>query len=154
MKKYNQEIAVGLFVCIGLLCIAYMSVRLGNITLFDDESYVLHASFTKITGLKINAPVSMYGVEVGHVSAITLDLEGKQTNTVPVAVVEMKIGKQYVIDNEATASIKTSGLIGDKFVDISLGMGEEPLLDGATIFATVPAVDLEDLIGKFASGEL
>ncbi|MBU1247882.1 MAG: MCE family protein [Proteobacteria bacterium] len=154
MKKYKQELAVGVFVFIGLLGIAYMSVKLGNVKMFSNDYMTLSAPFTKITGLKINAPVNMYGVEVGYVSRISLDLEGEQTRSIPVAVVEMQIRKEYSIDNEAIASIKTSGLIGDKFVDISLGMGEEVLMDGDAIFDTNPAIDLEDLIGKFAtSGE-
>ncbi len=151
MKKYKQEVAVGIFVCIGLLCIVYMSVKLGNVRLFSDNYYTLTAPFTKIIGLKINAPVTMYGVEVGYVSNISLDLEGKQTRSIPVAVVEMQIQKQYKIDIEATASIKTSGLIGDKFIGISLGMGEDFLEAGDVIFDTNPSIDLEDLIGKFAT---
>lgn len=153
MKKYKQEVAVGIFVFIGIMCIAYMSIRLGNVKLFSDDYYTLTAPFTKITGLKINAPVNMYGVEVGYVSNITLDLEGKQTRSIPVAVVEMQVRRLYEIDVEATASIKTSGLIGDKFVDISLGMGDDTLADGDVIFDTNPAIDLEDLIGKFATSE-
>lgn len=154
MRKYKQELAVGVFVFIGVLCIVYMSVKLGNVKLFSDNYYTLTAPFTKITGLKNNAPVNMYGVEVGYVSDISLDLKGEQTRSIPVAIVEMQIRKQYEIDTEATASIKTSGLIGDKFVDISLGMGMDTLADGEVIFDTNPAIDLEDLIGKFAtSGE-
>jgi phospholipid/cholesterol/gamma-HCH transport system substrate-binding protein len=145
--------AVGIFVFIGIMCIAYMSVKLGNVKLFSDDYYTITAPFTKITGLKINAPVSMYGVEVGYVSNITLDLEGKQTRAIPVAVVEMRVQKQFEIDDEATASIKTSGLIGDKFVDISLGMGEGILAHGDVIFDTNPSIDLEDLIGKFATSD-
>lgn len=154
MKKYKQEVLVGVFVFVGIMCMAYMSIKLGNVKLFDDQFYTITAPFTKITGLKVNAPVNMYGVEVGYVSNISLDLEGKQTRAIPVAVVEMQIHKQYQIDDEATASIKTSGLIGDKFVDIALGMGVDALADGDVVFDTNPAIDLEDLIGKFAtSGE-
>lgn len=153
MKKYNKEVAVGIFVFIGILCITYMSVKLGNVKLFSDDYYTLTAPFTKITGLKINAPVNMYGVEVGYVSSISLDLKGENTRSIPVAIVEMQIRKQYELDDEATASIKTSGLIGDKFVDISLGMGAGVLANGDVIFDTNPAIDLEDLIGKFATSD-
>ncbi len=153
MKKYKQEVAVGIFVCIGLLCIVYMSVKLGNVKFFSDNYYTLTAPFTQITGLKINAPVTMYGVEIGYVSNISLDLEGKQTRSIPVAVVELQIQKQYKIDIEATASIKTSGLIGDKFVGIALGMGEDFLKAGDVVFDTNPSIDLEDLIGKFATSD-
>lgn len=153
IKKYSKETAVGVFVFIGLLCIAYMSVKLGNVKLFSDEYYNISAVFTKITGLKVNAPVSMYGVEVGYVEKIALDLEGKETNHVPVALVTMAVRKDYRIDNEAVASIKTSGLIGDKFVDIALGLGDAPLKDGDVIYDTNPAIDLEDLISKFAMSD-
>ncbi|MGE4552616.1 MAG: outer membrane lipid asymmetry maintenance protein MlaD [Desulfovibrionaceae bacterium] len=153
MKKYNKELSVGLFVLIGLLAIAYMSVKLGNVTLFSDDFYTLRANFTRITGLKLNAPVQMYGVEVGYVSRISLDLAGEQTNHVPVAVVEMKIHKRYKLDNECAASIRTNGLIGDKFLDIALGAGDDTLKDGDLIYETTPAIDLEDLINKFAAGK-
>lgn len=153
MKKYNKELSVGLFVLIGLLAIGYMSVKLGNVTVFSDDFYTLRANFTRITGLKLNAPVQMYGVEVGYVSKVSLDLSGEQTNHVPVAVVEMKIHKQYKLDNECAASIRTSGLIGDKFLDIALGAGDQTLKDGDLIYETTPAIDLEDLINKFAAGK-
>lgn len=152
MKKYGKEFWVGVFVLVGLLAIGYMSVKLGNVTLFSDEYYSLRANFTNITGLKLNAPVQMYGVEVGHVYRIDLDLEGAETNHIPVAVVYMNVRKEYKIDNEAVASIRTSGLIGDKFVDIALGAGDHMLKDGDLIFETTPAIDLEDLIHKFAAG--
>jgi phospholipid/cholesterol/gamma-HCH transport system substrate-binding protein len=153
VKKYSKEPAVGVFVFVGLLCIAYMSVKLGNVKLFSDEYYNVGAVFTKITGLKVNAPVSMYGVEVGFVEKIELDLEGKETNGVPVAVVTMAVKRDYQLDDEAVASIKTSGLIGDKFVDIALGLGMETLQDGDVIYDTNPAIDLEDLISKFAMSD-
>ncbi|MEF2143841.1 MAG: outer membrane lipid asymmetry maintenance protein MlaD [Desulfovibrionaceae bacterium] len=153
VKKYSKETAVGVFVFIGILCISYMSVKLGNVKIFSDDYYTISAAFTKITGLKVNAPVSMYGVEVGYVETISLDLAGKETNGVPVAMVRMKLRKEHAIDSEAVASIKTSGLIGDKFVDIALGLGEETLKDGAVIYDTNPAIDLEDLISKFAMSD-
>ncbi|MGE4292745.1 MAG: outer membrane lipid asymmetry maintenance protein MlaD [Desulfovibrio sp.] len=153
IKKYSRETAVGVFVFVGLLSIAYMSVKLGNVKLFSNEYYTISAVFTKITGLKVNAPVSMYGVEVGYVEHIDLDLEGKETNNVPVAVVSMAVRKNYQIDDEAVASIKTSGLIGDKFVDIALGLGTGTLKDGDVIYDTNPAIDLEDLISKFAMSD-
>lgn len=153
VKKYSKETAVGVFVFIGLLCIVYMSVKLGNVKLFSNDYYTVTAVFTKITGLKVNAPVSMYGVEVGFVEKIDLDLEGKETNSVPVAVVTMAVRKGYTLDDESVASIKTSGLIGDKFVDIALGLGTDSLKDGDVIYDTNPAIDLEDLISKFATSD-
>ena len=153
MKKYNKELWVGVFVLLGILAIAYMSIKLGNVTMFSDEFNEYKASFTNATGLKLNAPVQMYGVEIGHVSRIELDLDGKETNSVPVAVVYLKVPKEYRLDDECVASIKTSGLIGDKFLDLSLGAGTDFLSDGGTIYETNAAIDLEDLIHKFASGD-
>lgn len=153
IKKHNKEFWVGVFVLLGILAIAYMSIKLGNVTMFSDEFYELRANFTNITGLKLNAPVQMYGVEVGHISRIDLDLDGRETNAVPVAVVSMKIRKGYRVDDECIASIKTSGLIGDKFLDISLGAGTGFLEDGDVIYETNSAIDLEDLIHKFAAGD-
>ncbi len=153
MKKYNKELSVGVFVLLGILAIVYMSIKLGNVTMFSDDFYELKANFTNINGLKLNAPVQMYGVEVGHISQIDLDLEGKETNSVPVAVVTMKIHRQYKLDDECVASVKTSGLIGDKFVDLALGAGTDFLEDGGVIYETNSAIDLEDLIHKFAAGD-
>lgn len=132
----------------GLLAVIYMSVKLGNVQLFSDKYYVVKASFSDISGLKTNAPVQMFGVEVGFVSEIGLDQENG------VAKVSMMLLKEVELTDDAIAAIKTNGLIGDKYVKLVPGGLGDPVKPGDTLFDTQPAIDLEDLISKFAFGEV
>lgn len=146
MKKYSKETTVGLFVFIGLLLIVYMSVKLGDLRIFSDNHYHVSASFTDISGLRINAPVEIMGVPVGFVDDIHLDLKTQK------AVVGLSIEKKIALTDDAIASIKTSGLIGDKYVKIALGGVGDPIEPGGTIIETESAIDIEDLISKYVFG--
>jgi phospholipid/cholesterol/gamma-HCH transport system substrate-binding protein len=148
MKKYSKETVVGLFMLAGLICVAYMAVKLGNISIFGDNTYTLYARFDKVTGLHIGNPVDMLGLEVGRVSGLTIDQEKQR------AVVAMKIKKGIKVYDDAIAAIKTQGLIGDKYVDINAGGGGDLLKPGGTIIDTVAPVDLGELIGKYAFGSV
>lgn len=148
MLKLKKETAVGIFVVIGLLAVVYMSVKLGNVQLFSDKYYPVKANFSDISGLKINAPVQMFGVEIGFVNDIELDQENG------VASVTMMVGKKVELTDDAIVAVKTSGLIGDKYVKIIPGGLGDPVKPGDTLFDTQPAIDLEDLISKFAFGEV
>jgi phospholipid/cholesterol/gamma-HCH transport system substrate-binding protein len=139
---------VGIFVIMGLLAVVYMSVKLGNVQLFSDKYYEIKANFTDISGLKVNAPVQMYGVDIGFVSAIGLDQEKG------VAAVSMMLLKEVQLTDDAIAAVKTNGLIGDKYVKIVPGGLGDPVKPGDTLFDTQPAIDLEDLISKFAFGSV
>jgi phospholipid/cholesterol/gamma-HCH transport system substrate-binding protein len=148
MKKYSKETVVGLFMLAGLICVAYMAVKLGNISIFGDNTYTLYARFDKVTGLHIGNPVDMLGLEVGRVSGLTIDQEKQR------AVVAMKIKKGIKVYDDAIAAIKTQGLIGDKYVDLDGGGGGDLLKPGGTIIDTVAPVDLGELIGKYAFGSV
>jgi phospholipid/cholesterol/gamma-HCH transport system substrate-binding protein len=155
MKKYSSETVVGVFVVIGLLCIGYMTVKLGNIGLLGDNTYTLYARFNKVTGLRVGNSVNMLGnsvnmlgLEIGQVSGFSIDQE-KQ-----VAIVEMKINKDIKVYDDAIASIKTEGLIGDKFVEIDVGGGGDELKSGDTITDTESPVDIQELISKYAFGDV
>jgi len=148
MFKIKKETAVGIFVVMGLLAVVYMSVKLGNVQLFSDKYYDIKANFTDISGLKVNAPVQMYGVEIGFVSHIGLDQEKG------VAAVTMMLLKEVELTDDAIAAIKTNGLIGDKYVKIVPGGLGDPVKPGETLFNTQPAIDLEDMISKFAFGSV
>ena len=148
MLKMKKETAVGIFVIMGLLAVVYMSVKLGNVQLFSDKYYVVKADFSDISGLKVNAPVQMFGVEIGFVSGVALNQEKG------VAEVAMMLLKEVELTDDAIAAVKTNGLIGDKYVKIIPGGLGEPVKPGDTLFDTLPAVDLEDLISKFAFGEV
>ncbi|XPV76580.1 MAG: outer membrane lipid asymmetry maintenance protein MlaD [Desulfovibrio sp.] len=146
MSNFTKETAVGIFVFIGLIFISYMTVKLGDVQLFSDNFYELHAEFNDITGLRAKAPVQMYGVDVGYVSAISLNQKDG------VAEVVLKLRKDVILTDDAIASVKTSGLIGDKFVKITPGGVGDELKPGDIIFETESSVDLEELISKYVFG--
>jgi phospholipid/cholesterol/gamma-HCH transport system substrate-binding protein len=148
MKRYAMETAVGIFVVFGLLCVGYMTVKLGHVSLFGDPSYPLLARFTSVAGLKAGSNVTMYGIPVGRVEGLAMD-QDKQ-----MAMVELRIQRGVKIYDDAIASIKTEGLIGDRYVSIDPGGGGEVLKPGGIIIETQPPVDISELIGKYAFGDV
>jgi len=148
MKKYALETTVGIFVVIGLLCIAYLTVKLGDVSLLGDDTYPLFAPFTTVSGLRPGSPVNMMGIEVGRVERIALDQKDQK------AIVEIRIRKGIKVYGDAIASIKTEGLIGDKYLSIDPGGAEGALGPGGTITETQPAAEFIDLLGKYAFGEI
>jgi phospholipid/cholesterol/gamma-HCH transport system substrate-binding protein len=149
MKKYAMETAVGIFVVIGLFCVGYMTVKLGNIGLLGDDSYSLFARFTSVSGLRTGSAIQMLGIEIGRVDKLTMDQENQ------MAVVEFRINKGIKIYDDAIASIKTEGLIGDRYVSIDPGGGTDELLKpGGTITETESPTDIQELISKYAFGDV
>lgn len=148
MKKYAMETTVGIFLVFGLLCIGYMAVKLGHVSLLGDNAYSLFARFTTVSGLRVGSPVNMLGIEVGRVGRLTMDQKDQK------AVVEIRIQKDIKVYDDAIASIKTEGLIGDMFLSIDPGGSGKLLGPGGTITETQAAVDMVDLIGKYAFGEV
>ena len=149
MKKYTMETAVGIFVVIGLFCVGYMTVKLGNVGLLGDDSYSLFARFTSVSGLRTGSSIQMLGIEVGRVDDFTMDQENQ------MAVVEFRINKGIKIYDDAIASIKTEGLIGDRYVSIDPGGGTDELLQpGGTITETESPTDIQELISKYAFGDV
>jgi phospholipid/cholesterol/gamma-HCH transport system substrate-binding protein len=148
MKKYSIETTVGIFVVIGLICVGYMTVKLGKATLFGEETYPLYARFASVSGLRAGSSVEIYGTQVGSVTSLGIDPE-KQ-----MGIVGMKLNKGTKVYDDAMASIKTSGLIGDKYVKIDPGGGGEVLKPGGAITQTSVPADIEDLIGKYAFGDV
>ena len=148
MKKYSMETAVGIFLVFGLLCIGYMTVKLGHVSFLGDNSYSLFARFHLGNRPESRQLVHMSGIEVGRVERLTMDQKNQK------AVVEMRIKEGIKIYDDAIASIKTEGLIGDMYVSIDPGGGGAPLEPGGIITETQPAVDIADLIGKYAFGDV
>ncbi|OPY14120.1 MAG: putative phospholipid ABC transporter-binding protein MlaD [Syntrophus sp. PtaB.Bin001] len=148
MKKYAMETAVGIFLVFGLILIGYMTVKLGHVTMFGDDTYRLFARFTSVSGLRVGSPVDMLGIKIGRVEKLSIDQKDQK------AVVEMSIRKNIKIYDDAIASIKTEGLIGDKYLSIDPGGAGDPLRSGGAITETQPALDIEGLIGKYAFGEV
>ena len=148
MKRTYMELVVGFFVLGGLVMIGYMTLSLGRVSLFGGDSYTLYARFTSVSGLRAGNPVKMLGMEIGRVGKLSMDQEDLK------AVVEVKIKKDIKIYDDAIASIKTEGLIGDLYLSIDPGGGGTILADGGTITETQAPVDIYDLIGKYAFGEV
>jgi phospholipid/cholesterol/gamma-HCH transport system substrate-binding protein len=148
MKKYTKETIVGIFVVIGLASIGYMTVKLGNVGFFGDNSYSLFAKFNTVTGLREGNPVNMLGLEVGKVQKFTMDQENQ------LVMVEFKINKGIEIYDDAIASVKTEGLIGDKYVAVDPGGGGDLLANGDSITDTNSPTDIMDLVSKYAFGDV
>ncbi|MBI9089176.1 MAG: outer membrane lipid asymmetry maintenance protein MlaD [Desulfobacterium sp.] len=143
MKKTTIELYVGLFVIIGLLCSAYLVVQLGGLKLTNKDRYTVLAYFSSVSGLKPGASVEMAGVAVGEVARISLDKERQ------LAKLELSIDNDYIFSEDVIASVKTSGIIGDKYINLSPGGAEFDLEPGATIFNTESSLDIESLVSKY-----
>src|SRR5713226_5496773 len=137
----TTQFIVGIFAVLGIAALSYLSMRLGRIELFPAPGYTLAANFDNISGLKTGDKVQLAGVQVGKVAKISLLPEAERAHVV------MRLDKGVQVDSDAIAGIKSSGLIGDKYVAIQLGSGD-PLTDGATIRNTQSAVVLEDILGQ------
>ncbi len=148
MKKYSKETVVGIFVVIGLFCIAYMTVKLGNVGFIGENTYSLYGKFNTVTGLRVGNPVNMLGLEVGKVQKFTMDQENQ------LVMVEFKIDKGIEIYDDAIASVKTEGLIGDKYVAVDPGGGGDLLVNGDSITDTNSPTDIMDLVSKYAFGDV
>jgi phospholipid/cholesterol/gamma-HCH transport system substrate-binding protein len=143
MKNINTEMIVGLFMLAGFLAFGYLSLQMGEFSIFDlQKNYRLEAEFDNVSGLKVGAVIEIAGVSVGKVSEIELGEQG-------LARVEMLINQEVKISGDAIASIRTQGLIGDKYIKIIQGADEEMLADGDGIFDTQSAIDFEGLVSKY-----
>jgi len=143
MKKFNVEMAVGLFLIAGFLCFAYISVKLGNLDVFGPDTYHVSARFGSISGLKIGANVEIAGVKVGRVDEI--DLDPKDFD----AVISLQIDQGIELQEDCIASIRTAGIIGDKYVSITPGGLEELIPPGGEIAETESSINIEGLISKY-----
>jgi len=138
----TRDFLVGLFVLLGLGAIAYLSINVGGLSYGGPGGLTLYAAFDQTGGLKPRAPVVIAGVKVGQVSSIALDRNARARAT-------LDLDKSLKIPTDTTASIVTSGLLGDRYVSLQLGGDEQSLQPGDEITFTESAVILERLIGKF-----
>jgi phospholipid/cholesterol/gamma-HCH transport system substrate-binding protein len=136
----TTQFIVGIFAILGIIALAILSLSLGKIALFPPAGYTLYASFDNISGLKTGDQIQLDGVQVGKVSQIGLKDQR--------ARIALRVNSDVPIDREAIAAIKTSGIIGDKYVSIQLGPSEKLLRNGDTIIHTQDAFVLEDAIGQ------
>ena len=146
MKKNNLEMIVGLFMLAGLLAFGYLALQLGEVSILSSSSkYVIKAEFDNVSGVKKGAAVQIAGVVVGDVSGVEL---GKDE----LAILYLRIDKGIKVPVDSIASVKSQGIIGDKYIALSLGGDEETLAENAVITETESAIDIESLISKFAFG--
>jgi phospholipid/cholesterol/gamma-HCH transport system substrate-binding protein len=140
------EVAVGLFMLAGILALGYLSIRLGQVDLFGAKAYTIFADFPTVGGLKTGATVEIAGVRVGRVDSIRLkDFQAR---------VAMHIDQGVSIQTDAIASIKTKGLIGEKFVQISPGGSDKLVPPEGRISEVEAPVDIEELISKYVFGKI
>lgn len=148
MKNGKLNTTVGVFVLIGILCLAYLSIRLGKLELFGSDSYTVRADFDSVAGLKAGATVEIAGVEVGHVDRITLDPQNAR------ARVFFAMHRNVKLQEDVIASVRTRGIIGDKYVVLKPGGSDRYLGSGGVIRETEGALDLEELISKYVHGQI
>ena len=146
MKKADLEFVVGLFLAIGIGCLAWLSIKLARKEFFARDGYELQAVFSNGSGLHSGTPVVIAGVEIGRVKSVGLeDYEAK---------VRIVIQHGLGLPSDTIASIKTKGLIGEKYVELTPGASDRTLKPGDAIHDTQPAMDLEALLGKYIQGNL
>jgi len=149
MAQRKADLVVGLFMVAGLAALLFLALQVSGLAPRSSEaSYTLYANFNDAGGLAPRARVSMAGVTIGSIRDITLDRETFQARV----VVDIDVS----IDNipaDSAAVIRTSGLLGEQYIDVSVGGDMESLSDGDTFYSTQSAMNIERMISNFASGQ-
>ncbi len=143
MQRPQTELSVGAFVALGIACLAYLALQLGDFRFSSNDQVAFTARFTSVSGLREGATVEVGGVRSGLVTRITLD------PSTYAAVVEMRLDPKVHIQIDTIASIRTAGLIGDKFIKLAPGGADELIAAGGEILETEPSISLEELISKY-----
>ncbi|MGH7770487.1 MAG: outer membrane lipid asymmetry maintenance protein MlaD [Candidatus Binatia bacterium] len=146
MNQTRTEIFVGIFVLLGIVCLGYLAIRLGKLEVMGNTGYVVHADFSSVAGLKPGDPVEIAGVKVGRVEGLKLvDDRARLT---------LRIEEGVKLPEDTIASVRSRGLIGDKFVLLSPGASDKIIPPGGKIRETESPPDLTDVIGKYIGGDL
>ncbi len=146
MQRGRLELAVGVFVVLGIVSLGYLALKLGKLELVGGGYYDIHAEFSSASGLKPGAPVEIAGVQVGRVK--TIGLNDYQ------ASVTLALQSEIEIYSDAFASIRTRGIIGEKFMELSPGGSGDLLRTGDSILDTEAGIDLEQVISQFIHGNI
>lgn len=146
MEQPKLAMMVGVFVLIGIVCLGYLSIKLGKLEIIGGDLYEVDAQFNSASGLKAGASVEIAGVEVGRVTSIMLKEDR--------AMVRLAVQNGTTLYSDTIASIKTRGIIGEKFLALSLGGGGEPLQPGDLIRDTESGLDLEELVSQYIHGKV
>jgi phospholipid/cholesterol/gamma-HCH transport system substrate-binding protein len=139
-RSFSLEFFVGLVTAAGVAAAAYLAVGLAGLELSSKDTYLVYAEFDNISGLKYGASVEIAGVPIGAVSDISLKD--------PVARVTLKLNRSIKLKDDDIASIRTKGIIGDRYVKISRGASTDYIPEGGTMTETESVIDIEDVIGK------
>jgi len=143
MKRFNVDVGVGLLLVLGFLAFAYLAVRLGDLPWLQRSTYPITADFTSVSGLKVGASVETAGVPIGKVAEIDLDPQSFD------ATVHLEIDTTVKLPEDSIASVRTAGIIGDRYLDIAPGGAEEMLAAGGKIEETEASINLEQLVSKY-----
>jgi phospholipid/cholesterol/gamma-HCH transport system substrate-binding protein len=146
MRRSTLDLGVGLFVLVGLIALGWMSVKLGRVDLIGNRGYVVSADFPTVGGLKAGSTIEIAGVEVGRVDRIVL--QDYQAHVVMVIQPGVKL------QDDSIASIKTKGLIGERYVRISPGGSDKLIPPNGRIREVEPPVDIEELLSKYIFGKV
>ncbi len=146
MSQRDLEFTVGIFVLIGVLALGYLSIQLGGLNLFNNSTYKVGAKFSTVTGLRSGASVEMAGVKIGWVDKISL--VGEE------ALVTIRIKDSVELSRDSIASIRTKGILGDKYIRLSQGGSEKIIKPGGLIRETEPPIDIEKILGEFIYGKV
>ena len=146
MRRSTLDVAVGVFVLVGILALGWLSIKLGRVELFSSAGYTITADFPTVGGLKTGSSVEIAGVEIGRVDGITLsDYQAR---------VIMSIKSSVKLQEDSIASIKTRGLIGEKYIRINPGGSEKIIKANGRITEVEPPVDIEELLSKYVFGKV
>ncbi len=143
MKQFHVEYAVGLFMLAGLLSLFWLAMELGGVTAAGDDTYILRARFVSASGLKPGADVELAGVVVGQVERVSFIADDYQ------AEIEMSLAKEVRLQEDAIASIRSTGIIGGKFLKITPGGSDILLSADDEIRETESSVNFEELLSKY-----
>lgn len=146
MTQTRTEIIVGLFVLVGIACLGYLAIKLGKLEVLGGTGYPLYADFSSVAGLKVGDSVEIAGVKIGRVEAMGLADDR--------ARLQLRIQDNVKVQEDAIASVRARGLIGDKFILITPGASDKLIPPGGRIRETDSPPDLPDLIGKIVGGDL
>ena len=148
MKKGNLELVVGVFMLIGIVCLGYLSIKLGKMEFFGGDTYTVNAEFDSVSGLKQGASVEIAGVEVGRVDRIVF-IPDKG-----VARVTLKLNSGVKLQDDVIAAVRTRGIIGDKFIKLKQGGSDRLVAPGGRVRETESSVDIEELLSKYIHGKV
>jgi phospholipid/cholesterol/gamma-HCH transport system substrate-binding protein len=140
----KAELVTGAFLLLGMAALAYLSISIGGLSVLPQHRYRVFARFSNVGDLKLRAPVKLAGVTVGKVQAVRLvDYYGE---------VELAVDRGLALPRDTIASIATAGLLGEAYVALSPGGAEQSLADGDRITHTEPALNVADLLSRYAFG--